>query len=97
MSRMQLDTCDSVINFFYLCICSPSDQSQRRPALVQNQRRKVETDAHQLHQRAALPAGEGVRTAAVHGRLGEVPPGFGPPAHRSSGKKRLKYKNQSEA
>ncbi len=65
-----------------------SVQSQRRAALVQNERRKVEADAHQLHQRAAVPAGEGVRAAAVHGRLGEVPPGLGSAAHRSSGREK---------
>lgn len=70
--------------FFF---CSFDVQSERRAALLQNQRWEVQTDAHQLHQRAAVPAGEGVRSAAVHGRLGEVPPGVRAPAHRGSGEK----------
>lgn len=72
---------------FPFFLCSLHVQSQRGPALLQNQRWEVETDAHQLHQRAALPAGEGVCAAAVHGRLGEVPAGLSPAAHRGSGEK----------
>lgn len=71
------------INLFSLC--SRRVQSERRAARAQNQRTKIETDAHELHQRAAVPAGEGVRAAAVHGGLREVPPGLRSAAHRSAG------------
>lgn len=77
---------DSVIDSFSLSLLhSFNVQSQCRSALVQEQRWEVQADAHQLHQRAAVPAGEGVCPAAVHGRLGEVPPGLRSAAHRGSG------------
>lgn len=83
------------LNISCLCFCSFRVQSQRRNAFFQNQRREVETDTHQLHQRAAVSAGEGVRPAAVHGRFREVPAGLGSAAHRSSGKKKHQKPNRT--
>lgn len=91
-SRPECSWREIKVVIFFSCLCSVFVQSQRWNSLLQNQRREVEADPHELHQRAAVAAGEGVRPPAVHGGLGEVPAGLGPAAHRGSGEQKQKNK-----
>lgn len=67
---------------------------KRRSSLaLQAQRREIKADAHEFHQRAAVPLGEGVCAPAVHGGIRALPARIRTPAHRGAGKYCVKRHN----